>query len=118
MNMRQSRTGYWKTREIYAQRLLFLCNTNLAEGEKNENTILLSIQTAYEGGDTLSFTHANLSTLCSAGGQKGISFSGSESPSGAFLCLCACVGVSPSVSQHLLASRECDARAHLLHFKR
>lgn len=118
MNIGQSRTGYWKTRKIYAQRLFLVCDTNLAEGEKNENTILLSIQTAYEEGDTLSFTHANLSTLCSAGGQKGISFSGSESPSGAFLCLCACVGVSPSVSQHLLASRECDARAHLLHFKR
>lgn len=30
---------------------------------------------------------------------------------------CACVSVSPVVSLHLLASRESDARAHLLHFR-
>lgn len=46
-----------------------MCNCNLADGEKNENTLLLSIQTAYEGGHTFI-----LSTLCSAGGVKGFHF--------------------------------------------
>lgn len=113
-----SRAG-WDIEKLdkYMYGWLYLCNTNLAEGEKNENTLLLSIQTAYKR-NTLSFTRANLSTLCSAGGVKGISFPSSESPSGLFLCSCACVGVSPSPSQHRLASRECDAGAHLLHCKR
>ena len=70
-----------------------LCNTNLAEGKKNVNTRLSSIQKSYKG-NTLSFTLANLSTLCSAGRVRVISFSDSESPLGVFLCLCGCVSAS------------------------
>lgn len=106
MNVEQSSVRYWEIRRIYVGRLRLFCATLILQGVKRRITQYCEVFRQHKRGGTHFHSHMQISAHCVLQAERsGISFSGSESSSGIFLCSCACVGVSPSASQRLLAKR-------------
>lgn len=101
MNVEQSSVRYWKIRQIYVGRLRLFCATLILQGWKEGSRNIVKYSDSIRGGNTLSFTHANLCTLCSAGGEKRNFIFRQREPIRSFpllVCMCGCVPECVSAS--------------------